>query len=102
MISTGIVTLAATILFIVPYVCLLNVDALIRKPWRIYVESGLIAIFVSLVLTYFTKPSRDLLAKASVLPSVCTTYVPGKQLLLHAESEGNDKSTSRYSIKRND
>jgi hypothetical protein len=59
MISTGIVTLAATILFIVPYVCLLNVDALIRKPWRIYVESGSIAIFVSLVLTYFTKPQAE-------------------------------------------
>ena len=55
-VSTGVVTLGATILFIVPYVCLMSVDKLLAMPWRMYLEPGVIVIFVSLGLNYFTKP----------------------------------------------
>ena len=58
-VSTGIVTLAATILLIVPYVCLRGVDTLLHKPWLIYVESGAIAIFSAFVLTHFVKPTAE-------------------------------------------
>src|SRR5258708_38633558 len=49
-VSTGIVTMAATILLIVPYVCLRGVDSLLHKPWLIYLESGALASFATLVL----------------------------------------------------
>ncbi|WP_263366945.1 hypothetical protein [Edaphobacter bradus] len=55
-VSTGVVTLGATILFIVPYVCLMSVDKLLATPWRMYLEPVVIVIFVSLGLNYFTKP----------------------------------------------
>jgi uncharacterized membrane protein YkvI len=58
-VSTGIVTLATTLLLIVPYVCLRGVDSLLHKPWLIYVESGAIAIFSSFVLTHFVKPTAE-------------------------------------------
>jgi uncharacterized membrane protein YkvI len=58
-VSTGIVTLAATILLIVPYVCLRGVDTLLHKSWLIYVESGAIAIFATFVLTHFVKPTAE-------------------------------------------
>lgn len=56
-IATGIVTVAATVLLIVPYVCLRGVNALRQRPWLIYVESGAITIFASVVLTHFVKPT---------------------------------------------
>ena len=55
-ISTGVVTLSATILFIVPYVCLVSVDNLLARPWRVYLEPAVIVIFVSLGLNYLIKP----------------------------------------------
>jgi hypothetical protein len=58
-VSTGIVTLAATILLVVPYVCMRGVDTLLQKPWLIYVESGAIAILASFVLTHFVKPTAE-------------------------------------------
>ena len=58
-VSTGIVTLLATILLIVPYVCLRDFNTLHHKPWLIYVESGAIAVLASLALTYFAKPSAE-------------------------------------------
>ena len=58
-VATGIVTLAATIFLIVPYVCLRSVDTLLHKPWLIYVESGVLATVACVVLTHFTKPSAE-------------------------------------------
>lgn len=55
-VATGVVTLGATILFIVPYVCLVSADKLLAMPWRIYLETGLIVILVSLGLNYAVKP----------------------------------------------
>jgi hypothetical protein len=55
-VSTGAVTLGATILFIVPYVCLMSADKLLAMPWRMYLEPGVIVIFVSLALNYAIKP----------------------------------------------
>jgi len=55
-VSTGVVTLGTTILFIVPYVCLVSADKLLAMPWRIYVESSVIVILVSLGLNYAIKP----------------------------------------------
>ena len=55
-VSTGVVTLAATILFIVPYVCLTSADKLLAMPWRMYIETGLIVILISLGLNYAVKP----------------------------------------------
>jgi hypothetical protein len=55
-VCTGVVTLGATILSIVPYVYLMNVDKLIAMPWRMYLEPVLIVIFISLGLNYAIKP----------------------------------------------
>ena len=55
-VSTGLVTLGATILFIVPYVCLINTDRLLARPWRMYLEPCIIVFFVTLALNYFIKP----------------------------------------------
>lgn len=55
-VSTGVVTLGATILFIIPYVCLISVDKLLAMPWRMYLEPGLIVIFITLGLNYRIKP----------------------------------------------
>jgi hypothetical protein len=55
-VATAIVTLGATILFIVPYVYLMNVDKLLAMPWRMYLEPALIVIFISLGLNYAIKP----------------------------------------------
>jgi len=54
-VSTGVVTLGATILFIVPYVCLRSADNLLAMPWRMYLETSLIVILVSLGLNYAVK-----------------------------------------------
>lgn len=56
-VSTGVVTLAATIFLIVPYVYLRSADTLLHKPWLMYVESGVLAIFSGVVVTHFTKAS---------------------------------------------
>ena len=56
-VCTGIVTLAATTLGVIPYVCLRGTDSMLRKPWRMYVESCIIAFFASVILTHFVKPS---------------------------------------------
>ena len=56
MIATGMVTLGATILFIVPYVCLMNVDKMLAAPWRIYLETSLIVILISFGLVHAIKP----------------------------------------------
>jgi hypothetical protein len=58
-VSTGIVTLGATIVLIVPYVLLRGVDTLLEKPWIIYLESGALASFATLVLTHFVKPTGE-------------------------------------------
>ena len=58
-VSTGIVTMTTTILLMVPYVCLRGVDILLHKPWLIYFESGALAIFATLVLTHFVKPTAE-------------------------------------------
>lgn len=55
-VSTGVVTIGATILFIVPYVCLMSLDRLLAMPWRMYLEPCVIVILISLGLDYFTKP----------------------------------------------
>lgn len=56
MTATGLVTMATTILLVVPYVCLRNADTLRRQPWRIYAESGFLAIIAALVVSHATKP----------------------------------------------
>ena len=56
-VCTGIVTLAATTLGVIPYVCLRGTDSMLRKPWRMYVESCIVAFFASVILTHFVKPS---------------------------------------------
>jgi hypothetical protein len=55
-VSTGVVTLGATVLFIVPYVCLVRADKLLAKPWRLYLESSAITTLVTLGLNYRIKP----------------------------------------------
>ena|ERR1700730_2567121 len=55
-VSTGVVTFAATVFLIVPYVWLVGVDPVLRRPWRMYVEPAILVVFASFVLTYFVKP----------------------------------------------
>ena len=55
-VSTCVVTLGATVLFIVPYVCLIRADKLLAEPWRIYLESSAITTLVTLGLNYRIKP----------------------------------------------
>ncbi|HEX3968008.1 MAG TPA: hypothetical protein VHW70_08590 [Edaphobacter sp.] len=59
LIATGLVTLAATVVLIVPYVWLRGVETLLQRPWLMYIESGVAAIFASFVLTHFLKPTAE-------------------------------------------
>jgi hypothetical protein len=58
-VSTGLVTLGATLILIVPYICLMSPDKLLAMPWRMYLEPGIIAVFASLGLNYFIKPTAS-------------------------------------------
>lgn len=82
-VSTGVVTLGATVLFIIPYVCLIRADKLLGKPWRIYLESSAITTLVILGLPY-QAVRIYLLAKPSSVLDVCTGCFLDKQRVLHA------------------
>jgi hypothetical protein len=86
--GTGFVTLAITILLIVPSVCLLDVDTLLRQPWRIFVESGIIAIVSTLLIGQLTEPTLEPMGNT---PHYCDdrffTDIPDEQRFLHSQDQ---------------
>lgn len=56
MAATGFVTLVTTILLVIPYVCLRDVDIFLSRPWRVFIEVGTIAIIAALIVGHLTKP----------------------------------------------
>jgi hypothetical protein len=58
-ICTGIVTLATTILLVVPYVCVVGGGDLRYMPWRMYIGPCVIASLVSIGLNYRLKPHAE-------------------------------------------
>lgn len=57
--ATGLVTFAATVFLIGPYVLWIDAERLARDPWRMYLETSILAVISATLLTPFVKPQAE-------------------------------------------